>query len=80
MITTNILIDTIEKVKEFSAVIAQVESDCELVEGNHILDAKSIMGIFSMDLKKPMELRIYTEETTLPAAIKPFLAPNTAQE
>lgn len=68
-----ILIDTVEKVKEFSSVISKSEAECELVEGPRILDAKSIMGIFSLDLSKPIELRIYSDSPELPEALKKFI-------
>lgn len=62
MITVKILIDSVEKVKEFSSIVSKVNADCELVEGVHILDAKSIMGIFSLNLAEPIQLRIHSDD------------------
>lgn len=61
MTTVKILIDSVEKVKKFSSIISKANVDCELVEGVHIIDARSIMGIFSLDLKKPIQLKIDTD-------------------
>ena len=62
MITVNILIDSVEKVKRLSAILSKEGADCEIVEGVHIIDAKSIMGIFSLDLTKPVRLNIHSDD------------------
>jgi phosphocarrier protein HPr len=74
MITAKILLDSVQKVKEFSSVVAKMEAECELVQGARILDAKSIMGIFSLDLQVPVELKIDTDASELPKSLKKFLA------
>ena len=74
MITVKILLDSVQKVKEFSSVVSKMEAECELVQGARILDAKSIMGIFSLDLEEPVELRIDTDRADLPKSLKKFLA------
>lgn len=53
-----IRLDTIEKVKDFCGAIAKSPCDCDLEETNsrHVVDAKSIMGIFSLDLTKDLRL------------------------
>lgn len=58
MITAKILIDSVDKVKKFSAIISRLSAECEIVEGVHIIDAKSIMGIFSLDLSKPLKIEV----------------------
>ncbi|WP_099205378.1 PTS sugar transporter [Scatolibacter rhodanostii] len=73
MLSTKVLIDSIDKVKEFSAIISKENVDCELIEGVHILDAKSIMGIFSMDIKKPIELKIHSDDKEILNKIKEFI-------
>lgn len=50
-----ISLSTIEKVKEFVALTAKQDCCMDLVSGRHIIDAKSIMGIFSLDLSKPVD-------------------------
>lgn len=61
--TKSILIElkTIEKVKEFVNDIMVIDGNFDLVSDRYIVDAKSIMGIFSLDLSKPLELKIYAE-------------------
>lgn len=73
MITVNILIDSVQKVKDFSSIMTKANVDCELVEGVHILDAKSIMGIFSLDLSKPIQLNIHSDNKEILNRIKDFI-------
>ena len=56
-----ILLDSIETVKKFVSITTKFESEFDLVSGRYVIDAKSIMGIFSIDLSKPIILRIYEE-------------------
>jgi phosphocarrier protein HPr len=74
MITVKILIDSVEKVKEFSSIISKVDVDCELVEGVHIIDAKSIMGIFSLDLTVPIRLDIHSDNREILDKLKALIA------
>ncbi|WBY64935.1 MAG: HPr domain-containing protein [Thermocaproicibacter melissae] len=73
MTTVKVLIDSIQKVKEFSSIIARWNVECELVDGPRILDAKSIMGIFSLNLSKPLELRIHSDNANLVESIRKFI-------
>ena len=73
MITVKVLIDSVEKVKRFSSVVSKIGADCELVEGVHIIDAKSIMGIFSLNLKKPIQLDIHTDNKEVLEKLKDFI-------
>lgn len=73
MITVKILIDNVEKVKEFSSIISKENVDCELIEGVRIIDAKSIMGIFSLDLKEPIQLNIHSDDKEILNRIKNFI-------
>jgi phosphocarrier protein HPr len=73
MITVKILIDSVDKVKRFSSIISKESVECELIEGVHILDAKSIMGIFSMDLAVPIQLKIHSENREILNKIKDFI-------
>ena len=62
MKTVQISLNSIGKVKSFVNTISQFEYDFDLVSGRYVIDAKSIMGIFSLDLSKPIDLAIHTEE------------------
>ncbi|HBA69891.1 MAG TPA: PTS sugar transporter [Lachnospiraceae bacterium] len=53
-----IKLETIEDVKEFVSIMAQFNGYFDLASGRYVVDAKSVMGIFSMDLSKTLELRI----------------------
>lgn len=55
---TRILINTINKAKQFNQEVSQIMGDVDLVSGRYVIDAKSILGIFSLDLSKPVELRM----------------------
>lgn len=54
-----IALDSIDKVKKFVSITAKFDAEMELASGRYIIDAKSIMGIFSADLSKPIRLRIH---------------------
>ena len=54
-----VLIDSIAKIKEFNAIVNQSSLDADLVSGRFTVDAKSIMGSFSLNVSEPVELRIF---------------------
>ena len=56
-------LDSIERVKGFVNTIAQMDGDFDLVSSRYVVDAKSIMGIFSLDLGKSVRLDIHDEAT-----------------
>ena len=55
--------------------ISQFDFDFDLISGRYVIDAKSIMGIFSLDLSKPIELAIHTEGNTdeIMEVLKPYI-------
>ena len=55
-------LDTIDKVKKFVGIISAFDGNFDILAGRYIIDAKSILGIFSVDLSKPLTLRIEHEE------------------
>ena len=61
MKTVTINLGSIDKVKSFVNDITKFDSDFDLVSGRYVIDAKSIMGIFSLDLSKPIDLNIHSE-------------------
>jgi len=61
MKTAKISLNSIDKVKSFVNEIARFDVDFDLVSGRYVIDAKSIMGIFSLDLSKPIDLNIHAE-------------------
>ena len=62
MKTVDISLNSIDKVKNFVNLINRFDYDFDLVSGRYVIDAKSIMGIFSLDLSKPIALNIYADE------------------
>ena len=58
MYEMKIKLDTIDKVKQFVGTITQFEGDFDIYSGKYIIDAKSILGIFSVDLSRPVILKI----------------------
>ena len=62
MKTVTINLGSIDKVKSFVNDITKFVNDFDLVSGRYVIDAKSIMGIFSLDLSKPIDLNIHNED------------------
>ncbi|MCL2387510.1 MAG: HPr family phosphocarrier protein [Defluviitaleaceae bacterium] len=63
MKTVHVKLDTVEKVKIFVNTVAPLEGDIDLGSDRYVVDAKSIMGIFSLDLSKPLKLAIHDPAT-----------------
>ncbi|MBQ1801867.1 HPr family phosphocarrier protein [Lachnobacterium bovis] len=61
MKTVQISLNSIGKVKSFVNTITQFDFDFDLISGRYVIDAKSIMGIFSLDLSKPIDLAIHAD-------------------
>ena len=61
MKTVSISLNSIDKVKSFVNDLTKYDEDFDLVSGRYVIDAKSIMGIFSLDLSKPIDLNIHAE-------------------
>ena len=61
MKTVDISLNSIEKVKTFVNLINRYDYDFDLMSGRYVIDAKSIMGIFSLDLSKPITLNIHAD-------------------
>ena len=77
MKTVNISLNSIDKVKTFVNLINRYDYDFDLVSGRYVIDAKSIMGIFSLDLSKPISLNIYADDSNIDeivTALAPYLA------
>ena len=61
MKTVKISLNSIDKVKAFVNEVTKYDAEFDLVSGRYVIDAKSIMGIFSLDLSKPSDLNIHSE-------------------
>lgn len=75
MKTVRVCLDSIDKVKKFVNDITRYNTDFDLISGRYVIDAKSIMGIFSLDLSKPIELTIHEsdEMEQILKTIEPFI-------
>ena len=75
MKTIKVNLNSIDKVKKFVNIIALYDNDFDLVAGRYVIDAKSIMGIFSLDLSKPIDLNIHAEENVaeILQTLEPFI-------
>lgn len=75
MKTAKISLNSIDKVKAFVNEISKFDCDFDLVSGRYVIDAKSIMGIFSLDLSKPIDLNIHAEDGVdeILEVLKPYL-------
>ena len=72
MKTVRVCLDSIDKVKGFVNDISRFNTDFDLISGRYVIDAKSIMGIFSLDLSKPIELTIHESDEIL-KIIQPYI-------
>ncbi len=69
-----VMLGTINDVKSFVTVVSQCDYDVDLISGRYAVDAKSIMGIFSLDLSKPIKLEAHTDDASeFFAQIKQFI-------
>ena len=64
MKTVSIRLSTIADVRDFVNIVAKTDVDIDLKSGRYIVDGKSIMGIFSLDLLSPIELTAHTDDAT----------------
>ena len=62
MKSVKININSIDKVKAFVNVVTRFDNDFDLIAGRYVIDAKSIMGIFSLDLSQDIDLTIHAED------------------
>ncbi len=73
----SIYLDTIARVKNFVNLVNRFDHDFDLCAGRYVVDAKSIMGIFSLDLEAPLTLQVhgaFSEE--LEEALAGYLTPS----
>ena len=75
MKTVRISLNSIDKVKSFVNDLSKFDVDFDLVSGRYVIDAKSIMGIFSLDLSKNLTLNIQKDDNldAVLAAIDEFI-------
>ncbi len=67
-----IRLSTVQDVQRFVGALVPLKGDFEFIADNLILDARSLMGIFGLDLKHPLRLRIYNNSPDTIAALAPY--------
>lgn len=76
MTTVKIRLDSIEKIKEFNGVLNRFSCDFDLEQGRYYIDAKSMLGIMSLDLNSPLQLHFSAaeeEKNSVMEAIKGYV-------
>ena len=75
MVKTKVRFDTVVQAKEFVGICNEMDFKVELVSDPYIIDAKSIMGLFSLDFSQPIALRAYCRDdgSAFAEKIRPFL-------
>ena len=74
MTEVNVLLSSINDVKNFVNIVSKYDFDIDLASGRYVVDAKSIMGIFSLDLAKPIKVEIHADDASgILAELKPYI-------
>lgn len=70
-----------DRVKNFVSLVNRYNYDMDLSSGRYVVDAKSILGIFSIDLSKPILMTIYSDDCDdLLKALEPYIVKDEAQQ
>ena len=74
MKSVTIKLNSINDVKQFVNIVSKYDFDVDLLSGRYAVDAKSIMGIFSLDLSKEITMEVHSDDCAdFLAEIKPFI-------
>ena len=69
-----VTLSSINDVKNFVSAVSKYDFDVDLTSGRYVVDAKSIMGIFSLDLSKPIKVEVHNDNAAaLIEELKPFV-------
>ena len=77
-----VLLSSINDVKQFVNAACAQPCDIDVVSGRYIIDAKSIMGLFSLDLAKPIKVEVHGTDDDARRffeAVKPFIVENVSE-
>lgn len=72
MKTIPIKLNSVLEVQKLIAILEKHPGDFDLTCGRNIVDAKSILGILSLDVSRPLYLTIYEEDKTILKDLNPF--------
>ena len=71
----------VSQVRDFVNLAAKYPFDIDLVSGRYTVDAKSLLGIYSLDLSNPLSIVIYSDDTTaLEAELAPYIVQQTVPD
>ncbi len=62
MKSLNISLNSLDKIKNFVGIVSNLDSEIDLISGRYVVNAKSIMGVLSLDLSKDIQMNIYNEK------------------
>jgi hypothetical protein len=68
-----IKLDTFEKIRRFIDITGSLDYDIDLISGRYVVDGKSIMGIFSLELSKPIEVHVLNYRDIYPKELEEFM-------
>ena len=70
----NIRLSTIEEVRNFVNIVSKYDFEIDLKSGRYVVDAKSIMGLFSLDLLNKIEVTVHSDDCeALMEELKPMI-------
>lgn len=62
MVNRIVFVRNMNEVQEFNRICSKFSCDVDLIQGRYTVDAKSIMGIFSLNLSEKLNLTVHTED------------------
>lgn len=65
MIKTKIKLTTLSDISEFMKITTKINDDIDICKGRYIVDGKSVMGVFSLDMSDPVDLYIHSDDKEL---------------
>jgi hypothetical protein len=68
-----IYLDTFDKIKKYLNISYRLDYDLKLISGIYIVDGKSIMGIFGLDLTKPIIVDMLNNKNIYPKELEEFM-------
>ncbi len=71
----NVKFSSVEQIRQFVNIIDKFDTSFDLGSGHRIVDAKSILGVMTLDFSRPLRLRYHSNDDTIEKKIAPFLCP-----
>ena len=71
--------NSLKEINQFVAMLSNYQTEFDLVSRRNVVDAKSLLGICSLDLSTPLLLNIYSDDPDIPKSLENFLSPDKRQ-